>query len=64
MGPGFRRESEGKFADACLKRNFFTCSQREKGRHDEVVPRGRADPPADEVQSVSLLCRLTNMKTC
>jgi hypothetical protein len=39
-------------------------AQREKGRHDEVAPRGRADPPADEVQSVSLLCRLTNMKTC
>jgi hypothetical protein len=34
-------------------------AQREKGRHDEVAPRGRADPPADEVQSVSLLCRLT-----
>jgi hypothetical protein len=39
-------------------------AQREKGRHDEVAPRGRADPPADEVQSVSLLCRLTNMKIC
>jgi hypothetical protein len=37
-------------------------AQREKGRHDEVAPRGRADPPADEVQSVSLLCRLTRRK--
>jgi hypothetical protein len=29
MGPGFRRESEGKFADCIFKRDFFTCSQDE-----------------------------------
>ena len=29
-------------------------ARREKGRHDEVAPRGRAHPPADEVQAASL----------
>src|SRR2546425_1042905 len=27
MGPGFRRESDGKIADCMFKPDFFTCSQ-------------------------------------
>jgi hypothetical protein len=58
--PETRLVSRHNAAQAACPRGFRACTaQREKGRYDEVAPRGRADPPADEVQTVSLLGRLT-----